>query len=69
VVPADRVTVAYGHAGDNFRPTQEGPLHGSVSFPNGRLLVDLQTPAFPDGEHLKYYQKFRLNGTYTLHSQ
>ena len=69
VVPADHVTVAYGHAGDSFRPTQEGPLHGSVSFTSGHVVVDLQTPAFPDGEHLKYYQKFRLNGTYTLQSQ
>jgi hypothetical protein len=69
VVSADRVTVAYGRAGDSFRPTQEGPLHGSVSFSNGRVLVALQTPAFPDGEHLKYYQEFRLNGTYTLRPQ
>jgi hypothetical protein len=69
VVPADRVTVAYGHAGDSFRPTQEGPLHGSVSFSNDRVLVNLQTPAFPDGEHLKCYQKFGLNGTYTMQWQ
>ena len=68
IVPADHVTIAF-HGWDNVRLTQQGPLHGSVSFSDGRVVVALQTPAFPDGVHLKYYQKFSLNGTYTLQRQ
>ena len=69
VVPADRLTVAYGHIGDSFRPTQEGPLHGSVSFSEGRLRVALQFPAFSDSGRLDHYGKFHLNGTYRLQTE
>jgi hypothetical protein len=66
VVPAGRLTVAYGHDGDSFRPTQEGPIHGSVSFSDGRMYVQLQFPWFSDSGHIERYQSFDLNGTYKV---
>ena len=69
VVPADRLTVAYGHDGDSFRPTQEGPLHGSISFSDGRMIVQLQFPWFSDSGHIDHYQSFDLNGTYAVQAK
>jgi hypothetical protein len=69
VVPAERLTVAYGHYGDSFRPTQEGPLHGSVSFLDGRMSVQLQFPWFSDSGHIDRYQSFDLNGTYEIQAK
>jgi hypothetical protein len=69
VVPAERLTVAYGHDGDSFRPTQEGPLHGSVSFADGRMNVQLQFPWFSDNGHIDRYQSFDLNGTYAIQTK
>jgi hypothetical protein len=65
-VTADHVTITYGGDLDDFRATQEGPLHGSVSFTGNRVQVALLLPAFPDGTHLAYYKGFKLNGDYDL---
>ena len=67
-VSADCLTLAYG-SWDNFRTTEGGPLRGTVSFSGRRVRVALELPAYPDGTHLEYYEKFRLNGTYTLQAQ
>lgn len=67
LVPADRVTLAWGNDHDSFRAVAEGePIHGSLLFSNGTVQVSLLRPAYPDGVHLKYYRKFFLNGVYTL---
>jgi hypothetical protein len=68
VVAPDRVSLAYGSS-DGFRASQEGPLHGSVQFRDGQMIVDLQYPYFTDGVHLDHYEKFRLNGTYKIQTQ
>jgi hypothetical protein len=67
-VAADRVSLAYGSS-DGFRGSQEGPLHGSVEFVDSKMRVDLQLPWFADGVHVDHYQKFALNGTYTIKTQ
>jgi hypothetical protein len=33
------------------------------------MRVDLQLPWFADGVHVDHYQKFALNGTYTIKTQ
>lgn len=70
LVTADRITLASGNNWDSFRAVYDKePLKGSVLFSNGLVRVSILRPAYPDGFHLKYYQKFRLNGTYKLRTE
>jgi len=47
-------------------PWPQEALRGTVTFTNGYMHVDLQTPIFADGTNVSSYVPYRLNGDYKL---
>ena len=41
-------------------------LRGTISFTNDTMMVQLQQPSYPDGEHMKGYAAYFLNGVYQI---
>lgn len=64
VQDASQITVIT-YAGEGLSGVNTN-MHGTVSFTNATMKVQLEQPNYPDGVHLQGYVPYDLNGTYQV---
>src|SRR5207237_8740827 len=53
-VPASRLSLAYEQGTNNIQEA----LHGTITFSNGKMRVDLKIPYFKDGVSVHHYDRY-----------